>query len=188
MEAAERILGMSIKGLVVQKVLVVPAADIASEAYVGLIMDRDSQRPVFMVSPAGGIDIEEVAAKTPGEDPPPRGRSPLRAAAAPGAGPGALPLLRHQPRPARPPGSWSSSTASSSPTAARWPEINPLVTTPEGKVVALDAKISIDDNELDRRPDLAAAARRERRGAQRGRGAARQPHLHQARAATSAAW
>ncbi len=63
--AAEKILGMSIKGLVVQKVLVVPAADIAAEAYVGLIMDRASQRPVFMVSPAGGIDIEEVAEKTP---------------------------------------------------------------------------------------------------------------------------
>ena len=64
-DAAERILGMQIKGLTVQKVLVVPAADIASEAYVGLIMDRETQRPVFMVSPAGGIDIEEVAAKTP---------------------------------------------------------------------------------------------------------------------------
>ncbi|MDH5284168.1 MAG: acetate--CoA ligase family protein, partial [Gemmatimonadota bacterium] len=64
-EAAEKILGMTIKGLVVQKILVVPAAEIASEAYVGLIMDRASQRPVFMVSPAGGIDIEEVAAKTP---------------------------------------------------------------------------------------------------------------------------
>ena len=64
-EHASRILGMKIKGLVVSKVLVVPAADIASEAYVGLIVDRETQRPVFMVSPAGGIDIEEVAAKTP---------------------------------------------------------------------------------------------------------------------------
>ena len=64
-EAAGKILGMIIKGLVVQKVLVVPAADIAREAYVGLIMDRASQRPVFMVSPAGGIDIEEVAEKSP---------------------------------------------------------------------------------------------------------------------------
>lgn len=64
-EVASRILGMEIKGLTVHKVLVVPAAEIASEAYVGLILDRESQRPVFMVSPAGGIDIEEVAAKTP---------------------------------------------------------------------------------------------------------------------------
>ena len=42
-----------------------PAADIATEAYVGIILDRASKKPVFMVSPAGGIDIEEVAAKTP---------------------------------------------------------------------------------------------------------------------------
>ena len=47
------------------KVLVVPAAEIATESYVGLIMDRETQRPVFMVSSAGGVDIEEVAAKTP---------------------------------------------------------------------------------------------------------------------------
>ena len=65
MTAAEQILGMKIKGLTVQKVLVVPAADIASEAYVGIIVDRASKQPVFMVSAAGGIDIEEVAAKTP---------------------------------------------------------------------------------------------------------------------------
>src|SRR2546426_5979687 len=42
-----------------------PAADIASESYVGVIVDRASQRPVLMVSGAGGIDIEEVAARTP---------------------------------------------------------------------------------------------------------------------------
>jgi succinyl-CoA synthetase beta subunit len=64
-EIGSRILGMQIKGLPVQKVLVTPAADIASEAYVGIILDRASKKPVFMVSPAGGIDIEEVAAKTP---------------------------------------------------------------------------------------------------------------------------
>ena len=64
-EVASRILGMQIKGLTVQKVLVTDAAEIASEAYVGIILDRASKKPVFMVSPAGGIDIEEVAAKTP---------------------------------------------------------------------------------------------------------------------------
>ena len=65
LDHAAEILGMQIKGLTVQKVLVVPAAEIASESYVGLIMDRETQRPVFMVSSAGGVDIEEVAAKTP---------------------------------------------------------------------------------------------------------------------------
>src|SRR5437868_6055315 len=62
---ARQILKLTIKGLPVQKVLVTPAADIASEAYVGIIVDRASKRAVFMASPAGGIDIEEVAAKTP---------------------------------------------------------------------------------------------------------------------------
>jgi succinyl-CoA synthetase beta subunit len=62
---ASAILGMQIKGLTVQKVLVTPAEDIASESYVGVIVDRGSKRPVFMVSREGGIDIEEVAATKP---------------------------------------------------------------------------------------------------------------------------
>src|SRR5690606_12594693 len=62
---AAKIIGMTIKDLPVEKVLVTPAADIASEAYCGIIVDRASKRAVFMVSPAGGIDIEEVAATTP---------------------------------------------------------------------------------------------------------------------------
>jgi succinyl-CoA synthetase beta subunit len=56
---------MKIKGLTVEKVLVAPAEDIASEAYVGIIVDRASKRAVFMVSAQGGIDIEEVAATNP---------------------------------------------------------------------------------------------------------------------------
>ena len=153
-DLASRILGMTIKGLVVQKVLVVPAADIAHEAYVGLIMDRETQRPVFMVSPAGGIDIEEVAAKTPDKI--------LRLAVDPRYG-----LLPHQ---AQRLGFFLYDDLAKVRAAARimeqlysvfmangatLAEINPMVTTTEGKVVALDAKISIDDNELDRRPDLA---------------------------------
>ena len=64
-EIAEKILSLTIKDLPVEKVLVTPAADIESEAYVGVIVDSASKKAVFMVSPAGGIDIEEVAAKTP---------------------------------------------------------------------------------------------------------------------------
>jgi len=154
-ETASRILGMQIKGLTVQKVLVVPAADIASEAYAGLIMDRESQRPVFMVSAAGGIDIEEVAAKTP--------EKITRLAVDPRYG-----LLPHQ---AQTLAFTLYSDINQVRAAARileqlyqvftgngasLTEINPLVTTPDGKVVALDAKVVIDDNELDRRPDLAA--------------------------------
>ena len=154
-EHASRILGMTIKGLVVQKVLVVPAAEIASESYVGLIMDRETQRPVFMVSAAGGIDIEEVAAATPEKiirlpvDP----RYGLFTHQALGL---ALALYRD----------FSQVRAAATimqqlygvfvANGASLAEINPLVTTPEGNVLALDAKISVDDNELDRRPDLAA--------------------------------
>lgn len=153
-QAAEKILGMTIKGLVVHKVLVVPAADIASEAYVGLIMDRATQRPVFMVSPAGGIDIEEVAATTP--------EKIRRLAIDPRYG-----VLPHQ---ALGLGFFLYPDFAKARAAARimeqlytlfvangcsLAEINPLVTTPDGKVIALDAKVSIDDNELDRRPDLA---------------------------------
>ena len=154
-EHATKILGMSIKGLVVQKVLVVPAADIASESYVGLIMDRDSQRPVFMVSAAGGVDIEEVAATTP--------EKIVRLAVDPRYGlfpHEALSLALHLYR------DFSQVRAAATimqqlyrvfvGNGASLAEINPLVTTPDGRVLALDAKISVDDNELDRRPDLAA--------------------------------
>jgi len=153
-EIASHILGMQIKGLTVHKVLVVPAADIASEAYVGLILDRDSQRPVFMVSPAGGIDIEEVAAKTP--------EKIMRLPVDPRFG-----LLPHQAltlalflysdiKQARAAADIMHRLyAVFTENGASLAEINPLVTTPAGQVLALDAKVSIDDNELDRRPDLA---------------------------------
>jgi succinyl-CoA synthetase beta subunit len=153
LDFATQILGMQIKGLLVHKVLVVPAADIASESYVGLIMDRDTQRPVFMVSSAGGIDIEEVAARTP--------EKIMRLPIDPTYG-----LLPHQ--------SLALAFAlyqdfTQVKAAARiieqlysvftqngcsLAEINPLVTTPAGQVLALDAKIVIDDNELFWRTDL----------------------------------
>src|SRR5688572_9446365 len=62
---AEKILGMQIKGLTVEKVLVTPASQIATEAYVGVLIDRAKQAPTFIVSAAGGIDIETVAKETP---------------------------------------------------------------------------------------------------------------------------
>jgi succinyl-CoA synthetase beta subunit len=64
-EHASRILGMKIKGLEVRKVLVTAAEDIASEAYVSVLVDRKVQAPVFIASAQGGIDIEEVAATNP---------------------------------------------------------------------------------------------------------------------------
>ncbi len=154
-EHASRILGMQIKGLTVQKVLVVPAAQIATESYVGLIMDRETQRPVFMVSAAGGVDIEEVAATTPEKITrlpvdPVYGLLPHQALSL------AFTLYQDiaQVRTAAKimEQLWKAFTTN----GASLAEINPLVTTPDGQVLALDAKIIIDDNELDRRPDLAA--------------------------------
>ena len=62
---ADNILGMLIKGLKVRKVLVDPAANIVKEIYLGAVLDRANRRVVMMASSEGGIDIEEVAAKTP---------------------------------------------------------------------------------------------------------------------------
>jgi succinyl-CoA synthetase beta subunit len=64
-EAANRILGMKIKGLTVDKVLVSEAVDIVSESYVGITTDRNAKSLVIMVSSEGGVEIEEVAKATP---------------------------------------------------------------------------------------------------------------------------
>ncbi|HEU4641719.1 MAG TPA: ADP-forming succinate--CoA ligase subunit beta [Gemmatimonadaceae bacterium] len=153
-ELASKILGMRIKGLPVEKVLVTPAAEIASEAYVGIIVDRASKRAVFMVSPAGGIDIEEVAAKTPEQI--------MRLPVDPRYG--LLPFeamrmgffLYRDVKQARAAAKimrqlYDAFLAS----GASLAEINPLVTTPAGEVLALDAKMVIDDNELERHPNIA---------------------------------
>ncbi len=152
---AGTILGMTIKGLTVEKVLVVPTADIASESYVGVILDRASQRPVLMVSPAGGIDIEEVAAKTPerimklGVDPR-YGLLPHQAMQLGFFLYDALPQVRAVAAIMRQ--LYDAFVRAGGSLA----EINPLITTPDGTVLALDAKIVVDDNELDRRPGIAA--------------------------------
>ena len=154
-EKAQAILGMQIKGLTVEKVLVTEASDIATEAYVGIILDRASKKPVFMVSPAGGIDIEEVAATTP--------EKILK-----------LPIdTRYglMPFQAMRLGFFLYDDLAKARAASKimqqlytafmqsgcsLAEINPLVVTPAGEVIALDAKMVIDDNELDRRPAIAA--------------------------------
>ncbi len=64
-KVADQILGMKIKGLTVKKVLVDEAADIATEIYLGIVIDRAQRRPVMMASAEGGVEIEEVARATP---------------------------------------------------------------------------------------------------------------------------
>ena len=149
---ASNILGMDIKGLTVKKVLVSEAADIDSEAYVGITIDRATRRPVLIVSAAGGIDIEEVARKTP--------EKIVRISIDPLVG-----LLPYQARQAafhlyRNIGTVQQAAkillqlydcfAKEDCSLA---EINPLITNPAGEVWAIDAKINIDDGALYRHPN-----------------------------------
>ena len=154
-EKASSILGMSIKGLTVTKVLIAPAADIVSEAYVGIIVDRARKKPVFMVSAAGGIDIEEVAATTPEK---------IRYHAV-DVRYGLMPFealelgffLYQDAKLARAAAKVMQQLyAAFMATGCSLAEINPLVVTPAGDVVALDGKMVVDDNELERRADLEA--------------------------------
>lgn len=152
-EVASRILGMTIKDLPVEKVLVAPAEDIASEAYVGMILDRASKRVVVMVSREGGVDIEEVAATNPDAIrklavDPRYGLLPFQAYTL------AVSLfddLKQQRTCAK---ILQQLYAAFIASGASLAEINPLVTTPDGEVKALDAKFNIDDNELFRRPKI----------------------------------
>jgi succinyl-CoA synthetase beta subunit len=154
-EHASRIIGMTIKDLPVEKVLVAPAEDIASEAYVGIIVDRASKRAVFMVSREGGVDIEEVAEKNPDAirrlavDP----RYGLMSFQAYALATALYDDVKQQRATAK---ILQQLYAAFIASGASLAEINPLVTTPTGEVKALDAKFNIDDNELFRRPEIEA--------------------------------
>jgi succinyl-CoA synthetase beta subunit len=154
-EVASKILGMQIKGLTVHQVLVTPAADIASEAYVGVILDRATKKPVFMVSPAGGIDIEEVAATTPEKilKLPIDTRYGLQPYQASELG---FFLFDDVKKVRAASKIMMSLYQAFMKNGASLAEINPLVVTPAGDVIALDAKMVIDDNELDRLPQIEA--------------------------------
>jgi succinyl-CoA synthetase beta subunit len=154
-EHAERILKLEIKGLPVEKVLVTPAEDIDSEAYVGIIVDRATKRPVFMVSREGGIDIEEVAARSPDAIrrlavDPRYGLLPYQAYWLAASLYDDLPKQRACAKILRQ--LYDAFIAA----GASLAEINPLITTPAGDVKAIDAKVNIDENELYRRPDIEA--------------------------------
>src|SRR5436853_6406291 len=146
---------LSIKGLVVQRVLVAPAAEIVAESYVGIVVDRASQRPVLMVSAAGGVDIEEVAAQAPEKIhrlavDPRYGVLPHQTLGL------ALKLYRDVTQARAAADIMQRLYGAFYAVGASLAEINPLATTGDGALAALDAKIVIDDNELGRRPELAA--------------------------------
>lgn len=153
-DMATKILGMEIKGLPVRKVLVDEAIQIIREFYVGIVNDRKNQKPVLMVSAAGGMEIEEVAQHNPEKivkvyiDPLLGLRDyQLRDAAISID----LPknLWKHFIEIVQ--GLWKAYEFCDATLA----EINPLVLSEDNKLVALDAKMVLDDNALFRHPDLA---------------------------------
>ncbi|HOD66432.1 MAG TPA: ADP-forming succinate--CoA ligase subunit beta [candidate division Zixibacteria bacterium] len=152
---ATTILGMDIKGLTVKKVLVTEAADIISEAYVGIILDRASRRPVIMVSAAGGIDIEEVAAKTP-EKIHKLAVDPVTGLKLFQARNLAYKLYRDISQVRQAADIIMKLYETFWAVDASLVEINPLITNAASEVVAIDAKVNIDDNALYRQPAITA--------------------------------
>lgn len=154
-DKANDILGLDIKGHIVKQVLVTPAEDIASEYYVSFLLDRSNRTFLAMASVEGGVEIEEVAANNPDA------LAKINIDASVGV---------------------TKEVAIKIATAAKFPaeimdqvvemlqrmwdvfvkedatlvEVNPLVQTPAGKVIALDGKVSLDDNAAFRHPNHVA--------------------------------
>jgi len=159
---ASSILGMQLKthqtgpqGQKVRRLLVEEGADIKKELYVGMVVDRGTQKVVLMASSEGGMDIEEVAAKTPQKIhkvfiDPVQGLSDADAdevALAIGIPQASVPQGR---------AIFKGLYKCFDETDASLAEINPLILTGDGRVVALDAKLNFDDNALFRHPDIVA--------------------------------
>jgi len=140
-------------GRIVKRLLIEETLPIERELYLGIVLDRVQGKPVFMASAAGGMEIEEVAARTP--------EAILKEAFDPAAG-----LAPFQARKLAfgigiPPASVNAAAAAMTALAkayvatdATLAEINPFILTADGKAFALDAKITLDDNALYRHKDL----------------------------------
>jgi succinyl-CoA synthetase beta subunit len=157
---ADKMLGMRLvthqtgpEGRVVERLLVEETLPIERELYLGIVLDRVQAKPVFMASAAGGVEIEEVAAKTP--------ELILKESFEPATG-----LAAYQARKLAfgmgiPPTSVNAAVAAMTALAkayvatdASLAEINPFILTKDGRSVALDAKINFDDNALYRHKNL----------------------------------
>jgi succinyl-CoA synthetase beta subunit len=157
---AKKILGMQLKthqtgpaGQKVRRLLIEEGADIKKEMYVGMVVDRGTQQVVLMASSEGGMDIEEVAARTPEKIQkvfidPAQGLSDADAdeiALGIGIPESALAEGRAV---------FKALYKCFDATDASLAEINPLILTGDGRVVALDSKLNFDDNALFRHPEL----------------------------------
>ena len=151
-EKAGAILGMDIKGHIVKKVMIAQAAPIESEYYLAILLDRANRNFLVMASVAGGMEIEEVAHKTPeklarvGIDPN-KGIDKVQALEIAKGGQFPADVLDQV-------GDvlvklWQAFIKED----ATLMEINPLVKTTDGKVIALDGKVTLDDNAVFRHPE-----------------------------------
>src|SRR5579862_4529173 len=159
-EIARKMLGMKLvthqtgpEGRIVQRLLIEETLPIERELYLGIVLDRTQGKPVFMASAAGGMEIEEVAAKTP--------ELILKEAFDPGLG--LLPFQARKlafgigipgPSVAGAAAAMTALTKAYIALDASLAEINPFILTKDGKVYALDAKFNFDDNALFRHKDL----------------------------------
>jgi len=160
-KAADAIIGMNLvthqtgpEGRLVERVLVEDAGDIARELYLGVVIDRVSECPVIMASEAGGMDIEEVAAKTP--------EKILKVIIDPAVGLQAFQVRRlcfglnlTKELTGQIGKMISNLYKAFIGSDCSLAEINPLAITKDGEAFALDAKINLDDNALYRHKDLA---------------------------------
>lgn len=157
---AEAILGMDIKGHTVHRVLVAEASDIAEEYYVSFLLDRTNRSFLAMASIEGGVDIEEVAATKP------EALVRMRIDALEGVTPATARQIVDAagfPEPIRAQTAdvlvdlWRTLVEED----ATLVEVNPLVQTPDGRVLALDGKVTLDANAAFRHPDHEAFIDRE---------------------------
>lgn len=151
-EKAKAILGMDIKGHIVKKVMIAQAAPIESEYYLAILLDRANRNFLVMASVAGGMEIEEVAHKTP--------EKLARVGIDPNKGidkSQALEIIKAGQFPAEVVDQvaevliklWEAFVKED----ATLMEINPLVKSSDGKIIALDGKVTLDDNSSFRHPD-----------------------------------
>jgi succinyl-CoA synthetase beta subunit len=158
-QAAKAMLGMLLvtyqtgpTGQTVQRVLVEQGLKIKRELYLGLVIDRSTERPVMMVSPDGGVEIEKVAAETP--------ERIFKEAIHPAVGLTAFQTRKlafalglEGPQVARAGKVMTALYDAFLATDSALLEINPLIVTEDGNLLALDAKMQFDDNALFRHPD-----------------------------------
>src|SRR5579859_401903 len=157
---SSQILGMQLKthqtgpeGQKVRRLLIEEGADIKKELYVGMVVDRGTQKVVLMASTEGGMDIEEVAARTP--------EKIFKVFIDPGEGltdddADEVAQSLGLPHNANARGLFKGLYNAFLGTDASLVEVNPLIVTNQGQMVALDAKLNFDDNALFRHPDLVA--------------------------------